>query len=85
MKNFTLSICFLMILFSCKTEYKPRDIESIKIEKIKPKPSEKVAEAETLGAGFKSAAWVVQVASFSNESNAINLVEKLKKHHLVLK
>ena len=34
MKNFTLSIYFLMILFSCKTEYKPRDIESIKIEKI---------------------------------------------------
>jgi len=35
--------------------------------------------SQTINDKFKSAAWVVQVASFSNESNAINLVTKLKK------
>jgi len=33
----------------------------------------------TIGEKFTDAAWVVQVASFSNESNAIKMVDKLKK------
>jgi DedD protein len=36
--------------------------------------------AQTLNPKFKSAAWVVQVASFSNQDNAVKLVEKLKEH-----
>lgn len=35
-------------------------------------------KAETIDKNFQTAAWVVQVASFSNESNAIKLVQKLK-------
>ena len=34
MKKIVLPFFFILILFSCKTEYQPRDIDSIKIEKI---------------------------------------------------
>jgi len=37
--------------------------------------------AKTIGDNYVDAAWVLQVASFSKESNAINLVKKLKKGH----
>jgi len=37
---------------------------------------------ETLGKDYQDAAWVVQVASFSKESNAKKLVKKLKRRGL---
>lgn len=51
------------------------------VETVTPNPVA-TPQSDTLSPEFKSAAWVVQVASFSNESNAINLVEKLKKNQL---
>ncbi len=66
---------------------KPAKNKSTKAKptKTRPTPSnsastKEASQAKTAGAGFKSAAWVVQVASFSNETNAIKLVEKLKQH-----
>ncbi len=62
----------------------PEQLETTKTAEVpvgQAKPdSKQLVQSETLGPDFKSAAWVVQVASFSNESNAVNLVEKLKKH-----
>jgi len=46
----------------------------------KPKsPSNSENNKTTIGDKFTDAAWVVQVASFSNESNAIKMVDRLKK------
>lgn len=43
--------------------------------------SKKASETkQTINDSFTSAAWVVQVASFSNESNAVKLVTKLKNN-----
>lgn len=58
---------------------KSNEVAEEPAEQVKSKSAE-VSQSETLGSDFKSAAWVVQVASFSNEANAINLVDKLKKH-----
>ena len=35
--------------------------------------------SETIGDNFTDAAWVVQVASFSNQDNAVRMVERLQK------
>ncbi len=50
-------------------------------EKVKKQPTQASSQnKETISKAFKSAAWVVQVASFSNESNATKLVDKLKQN-----
>lgn len=34
---------------------------------------------QTIGAGFENAAWVIQVASFSDQTNAVSFVSRLKE------
>lgn len=53
-------------------------------EKIKEQTQDRQQlekEQEKIGSQFESAAWVVQVASFTSETNASNLVSKLKQNN----
>ncbi len=52
--------------------------ESDKTRRVKAQEGSSVTEPKTLGKNFKDAAWVIQIASFSNQENATNFVDKLK-------
>lgn len=59
-------------------ETQPTKIVPIKTEQMSNNELETDDPIATIGEQFKKAAWVIQIASFSNKSNAVSFVDKLK-------
>lgn len=75
-KNLTESIA------DKSTKLQSADITKTEVEsqkEIVPKGTSTQETIETIGTEFQEAAWIIQIASFSNKENAVSFVDKLKK------